>query len=136
MSIVFGTLAQEVDGKIQYVYPKTDAKIVEYDKSESVKDKLDALIDDINKINARITNIVENSEFGSGVMDNNITDELKNIRIPNYNLVSEDTTYDSAGNAVRGQFQEVLKLINNKVTAEYVDAAIENTIGIILQSDY
>lgn len=139
MAITYGTLAQEVDGKISYVYPKTDSKIVEYTESESVKDKLDALTEDIGKVNARVTNIVENTELGSGgggSVDSGIANELINIRIPNYNLVPEGTTYDTAGNAVRGQFQEVIKLLANKVTAEYVDTAIENSIGVILQSDY
>ena len=133
MAITYGTLAQEIDGKVHYIYPKTDAKIVEYKDSKSVKDELDLLNNEIEKVNARVTNISENIKIETGGLD---IEELMDIRIPNYNLVPEDTTYESAGNAVRGQLQEVIKLINNKVTAEYVDTAIENTIGLILQSDY
>ena len=133
MAITYGTLAQEIDGKVNYIYPKTDAKIVEYKDSKSVKDELDLLNNEIERIDARVTNISDNIKIETGGLN---IEELIDLRTPNYNLVPEDTQYESAGNAVRGQFQEVIKLINNKVTAEYVDTAIENTIGLILQSDY
>lgn len=53
MAINKATLAKEIDGTIEYIYPKTVADIVEYDNSEhsnvnivmSVQDKLDELHD-------------------------------------------------------------------------------------------
>ena len=52
MAITYGTLAQEVDGKIEYVYPKTTANMVEYDISQNVKEKIDSIDDALdNKVN-------------------------------------------------------------------------------------
>jgi hypothetical protein len=41
MSIVKGTLATEVDDKVQYVYPKTLGTLVEYDDTQNIKEKID-----------------------------------------------------------------------------------------------
>ena len=65
MAITRGTLAQEVDGKVEYIYPKTDASIVEYSASQSVKDKLDELDKNIAEINDRITNIASAIQYSS-----------------------------------------------------------------------
>ena len=37
MSFIYATLAKEVDGQVEYVYPKTTAEIIEFDSSDSVK---------------------------------------------------------------------------------------------------
>ena len=44
MAITYGTLAQEVDGKVDYIYPKTSATMVEYNTSESVEDKINNMV--------------------------------------------------------------------------------------------
>ena len=41
MSIIKGTLAKNNDGVVDYIYPKTQAELVEYEDGVSVKDKLD-----------------------------------------------------------------------------------------------
>jgi hypothetical protein len=51
MSINRGTLAQNKDGFVQYIYPKTEADLVEYDKEKSVKDKIDSMDKVIEKLN-------------------------------------------------------------------------------------
>ena len=51
MSIERGTLAKNVDGVIKYVYPKTEAALVEYDQDNSVKDKIEVMDDNLNTIN-------------------------------------------------------------------------------------
>ena len=38
-----GTIAKEIDGVLEYIYPKTTSDIVEYTSEQSVKDKLDEL---------------------------------------------------------------------------------------------
>ena len=61
MAINKATLAKEVDGKIEYIYPKTTADMVEYTSSQTVKDKLDALTTEDARIDGRISNIVTNA---------------------------------------------------------------------------
>ena len=122
MAIICATLAHEVDGKVEYIYPKTIAEIVEYDDSDSVKSKIEKLDQDIVDANTRITNVVKNIEDGTLGANN---DELVNIRIPNYNVVPEGTTYESAGDAVRGQFDEVIKAV------EEVKSQVEKNATLI-----
>lgn len=110
MSITYGTLAQEVDGKVGYIYPKTDAVIVEYSVSESVKDKIKSIDNDIIEVNERISNMVKGIQYGSIGTKNDA--ELIDIRVPNYNLVSKDATYSSAGDAIRSQFEVLFSMIN------------------------
>lgn len=43
ITVNHATLARQVDGEIQYIYPKTTAELVEYDSSQSVKDKIDSI---------------------------------------------------------------------------------------------
>ena len=43
MAINKGVLAKDVDGAIEYIYPKTSADIVKYDNNNSVKATLDTL---------------------------------------------------------------------------------------------
>ena len=38
------TLARQVNGEIEYIYPKTYADLVEYDSSQNIKEKIDELI--------------------------------------------------------------------------------------------
>ena len=40
MAINYATLAKEIDGVIEYIYPKTVADLVEFNPTQSVKDKL------------------------------------------------------------------------------------------------
>jgi len=58
MAINKATLAKEIDGKIEYVYPKTTSDMVEYTPSQTVKEKLDNLTLEDIRINERIDNIV------------------------------------------------------------------------------
>ena len=49
MAINKATIVKEVDGTIEYIYPKTTADIVEYTTDVSVKDKLDELSNSIEE---------------------------------------------------------------------------------------
>ena len=59
MSVEYGTLAKEVDGKVVYIYPKTLAELVEYSLTESVKDRLDAIIKEIDEMNTKFIQLIE-----------------------------------------------------------------------------
>jgi len=48
--ISYATLAKEIDGIINYIYPRTDSTLVEYTDSQNVKEKLDELTEEIKNI--------------------------------------------------------------------------------------
>lgn len=111
MAITIGTLAQEVDGKVEYIYPKTIAEAVEYNPEESVKERIENINKDISEVNARITTIASGIDYGS--LGNKNDAELFDIRTPSYNVVAEGTTYTSAGEAIRGQLEILIELIGS-----------------------
>jgi hypothetical protein len=41
------TLARQVNGEIEYIYPKTDSSLVAYDDTQNIKQKIDSIISDI-----------------------------------------------------------------------------------------
>lgn len=106
MSITYVTLAREVDGKVEYVYPKTTASIVEYDKHTSIRNKIDKINKDIAEIDTRIDSIAEAMSFDE------TKEELLDIRVPSYNIITDGTTYESAGDSVRGQLDAVIRLVD------------------------
>ena len=123
MATTVGTLAQEVDDKIEYIYPKTLASVVEYDESDSVKDKIQKMDKNMADVNTRINNIAKGIKFGSLGTHNDA--ELIDIRTPNYNIAPDGIIYDSAGEAIRSQFEEVIKIINEmKSDIEYIKQKI------------
>lgn len=65
MAITYATLAREIDGKVEYIYPKTIASLVEYDTVDSVKTKIDKLEQAIVDVDDRITNVVQNIQDGT-----------------------------------------------------------------------
>ena len=125
MAVTHATLAQEVDGKVEYIYPKTVASIVEYDENDSVKTKIEKIDKNIGGINDRITNILKYGDLGEANFE-----ELVDARIPNYNLVPEDTTYETVGDAIRGQLEEIVKLFNNvALDIEYIKKYLGNWVS-------
>jgi hypothetical protein len=111
MAITKATLAQETNGKVEYVYPKTTADIVELNSEESVRDKFDNIDNMIKEANIRIDNIATGIEYGSIGTKNDT--ELFDIRIQNFNVVPNTVEYRSAGEAIRGQFQALVDMIND-----------------------
>ena len=57
MAINKGTIAKEINGVVEYIYPKTSADIVEYSSTQSVKNKLDSLGTSIQTNITNITNL-------------------------------------------------------------------------------
>lgn len=101
MAINKATLAKEINGVIEYIYPKTTADMVEYDLSYSVAEKIDIMANDITGVNNRVTTLAVG--VGAGTISSQNDAELIDIRNPNAGVVGADTTYNSAGDAVRGQ---------------------------------
>lgn len=107
------TLAKEVDGKVEYVYPKTTADLVEYDSDQSVEQKIQSIDKDITAVNSRVTTLATGVNEGSLSTTNDA--ELLDIRNPNTDVVGTDVTYTSAGEAVRGQIGALSDEIANTV---------------------
>lgn len=70
MAITKATLAKEVDGTVEYIYPKTTSDMVEYTPAQTVKDKLDALTAEDMRIDARVDSIITSE----GVSDIEVID--------------------------------------------------------------
>lgn len=111
MSVIRGTLGQEKNDKVQYIYPKTLSELVEYDSTQNVKEKINTIDKNIEDIVKRVDNISSGISYGS--LDTKNDAELFDIRIPNYNVIPEGTTYNSAGNAIRSQFEALFDIIND-----------------------
>ena len=87
MAINKGTIAKEINGVVEYVYPKTSADVVEYSPTQSVKNKLDSLGTNIQTNITNTTNlstIIGDSTSGL-VKDVN---DLKNV-IENFGLATD-----------------------------------------------
>ena len=97
MGINKGTLAKEVNGTIEYIYPKTSADMVEYTTGVSVQNKISELISTINNINASQTNLILNATNG----DNSA--ELVQLRKSAFGT----TVYDTASAAVGAMIKKV-----------------------------
>ena len=93
MAITTATLAQETDGVVEYIYPKTIADIVEYDTTQNVKEKIESLDANITATNTRIES-VENikDDFTSDTEDikNRLStlETIINTLQANYNTMS------------------------------------------------
>ena len=87
MAINKGTIAKEINGVVEYVYPKTSADVVEYSPTQSVKNKLDSLG---TNIQTNITNTTNLStiigDSASGLVKD--VNDLKNV-IENFGLATD-----------------------------------------------
>lgn len=64
MGINKGTLAREVNGTIEYIYPKTSADMVEYTTGVSAQNKISELISTTDNIDERVNNLILNATNG------------------------------------------------------------------------
>lgn len=110
MAINKATLAKEVDGVIEYIYPKTSGDIVVYDDTHSVSAMISALVN--NKID---------KEDGKGLSTNDFTNELysklNSIESGANNVVVDTALSSTSTNAIQ-----------NKVVYERV-TALTNTVS-------
>ena len=113
MAINKATLAKEVDGKIEYIYPKTTADLVEYTAEQTVEQKIQSIDQDITAVNKRVTTLA--TGVSSGSVSTTSDAELFDIRNPNRDVVGNDVEYYSAGEAVRGQIGALSDEIANTV---------------------
>jgi hypothetical protein len=112
-SVNKATLAKEVDGVVEYIYPKTTADMVEYSDTQTVEDKLKSIDEDVVAVNKRVSTLATGISDGSLSTSNDA--ELIDIRNPNTDVVGTDVTYGSAGDAVRGQIGTLSDEIANTI---------------------
>lgn len=82
MAINKGTIAKEINGVVEYVYPKTSADVVEYSSTQSVKNKLDSLGTNIQTNITNTTNlstVIGDSTSGLVKDVNDLKDVIENL---------------------------------------------------------
>lgn len=82
MAINKGTIAKEINGVVEYIYPKTSADVVEYSSTQSVKNKLDSLGTSIQTNITNITNlstVIGDSTSGLVKDVNDLKDVIENL---------------------------------------------------------
>ena len=96
MAINKATLAKEIDGVIEYIYPKTSADIVVYDETHSVA----AMIE--NLVNGK-----QSVEEGKGLSTNDFTDDLKtkldNIDVGATKVIVDSDLSKTSENAIQNK---------------------------------
>ena len=108
MAINKATLAKEIDGVIEYIYPKTSADIVVYDDTHSVAAAIHAL--ENNKVD---------KEDGKGLSSNDFTDNLRS-KLEGVDSGANKTIIDSALSSASNN------AISNKVVKAALDEKEEN----------
>ena len=107
MAINKGTLAKEVNGVIEYIYPKTTSEIVEYTPTQSVKDKLDSLDSSASSLSTNINNKLDKTLKGAsnGLAELDSNGKVPSSQLPSYvddviegYLINSKFYSDSSGN--------------------------------------
>ena len=92
MAINKATLAKEIDGVIEYIYPKTSADIVVYDENYSVGAMLD-----------KLDNTKVDKVSGKGLSTNDFTNEYKNRLDSFENYVIDDALSSNSRNPLENR---------------------------------
>jgi hypothetical protein len=113
MAINKATLAKEIDGVIEYIYPKTSADIVVYDETHSVA----AMIE--NLVNGK-----QSVEEGKGLSTNDFTDDLK-TKLDNIDVGATKVIVDSALSKTSEN------AIQNKAVSSVLGASSASDLAVI-----
>ena len=97
MAINKGTLAKEVNGTIEYIYPKTSADIVEYSTGVSAQNKISELSQQTANLNTRVNNMIINAVSGEN------SPELVDMRQSAFG----SKVYDLASEAVKENIRKL-----------------------------
>lgn len=120
MAINKATLAKEIDGVIEYIYPKTSADIVVYDETHSVAAMIDKLV-----------NGKQDVEEGKGLSTNDFTNELKakldGIDAEASKVIVDDALSTTSENAIQNKV--IARIIgNNDISSVYNSATITDAL--------
>ena len=129
MAVNNGTLGQEVDGIVEYLYPKTSAELVEYDTDQSIKDKINDIDTNIEDINNRITTITdflngyENSEDQSDIIIDSALDILSTNPVQN-KVITEELNKKASIQYVNDEISKINTgegIVNNTSSLKFIN---------------
>lgn len=150
-----GTIAKEIDGVLEYIYPKTTSDIVEYTSEQSVKDKLDELdtitynntttvstlfekigdessgiIKDIKDLEDSVTDVNLATTESAGLMSKEDKIKLDGIAEGANKVIVDDALSSESTNPVQNKV--VTEALNNKSSINHIHTTVN---GHTVESD-
>lgn len=130
--INYATLGKEVDGIIEYIYPKTSANMVEYTSEMTVEQKIQLIDNDILDIFNKTTDIINDFHKGTyyeKISVNNeelyISNEPLSVKVTIADLVKDDFDLLSI-KLTQLIFDSKIGAVN--LSAEYTDSTINKNV--------
>ncbi len=147
MAINKGTIAKEINGVVEYVYPKTSADVVEYSPTQSVKNKLDSLgtniqtnitnttnlstiigdsasglVKDVNDLKNVIENLGLATDSKDGLMSSEDKTKLDGIESGANNIIIDSELDTSSTNPVQNKV--ITEALNNKANTNHIHTTV------------
>lgn len=147
MAINKGTIAKEINGVVEYVYPKTSADVVEYSPTQSVKNKLDSLgtniqtnitnttnlstiigdsasglVKDVNDLKNVIENFGLATDSKDGLMSSEDKTKLDGIESGANNIIIDSELDTSSTNPVQNKV--ITEALNNKANTNHIHTTV------------
>lgn len=147
MAINKGTIAKEINGVVEYVYPKTSADVVEYSPTQSVKNKLDSLganiqtnitnttnlstiigdsasglVKDVNDLKNVIENFGLATDSKDGLMSSEDKTKLDGIESGANNIIIDSELDTSSTNPVQNKV--ITEALNNKANINHIHTTV------------
>lgn len=147
MAINKGTIAKEINGVVEYVYPKTSADVVEYSPTQSVKNKLDSLgtniqtnitnttnlstiigdsasglVKDINDLKNVIENLGLATDSKDGLMSSEDKTKLDGIESGANNIIIDSELDTNSTNPVQNKV--ITEALNNKANTNHIHTTV------------
>ena len=147
MAINKGTIAKEINGVVEYIYPKTSADVVEYSSTQSVKNKLDSLgtsiqtnitnitnlstvigdstsglVKDVNDLKNVIENLGSATESEGGLMSSEDKAKLDGIESGANNIIIDSQLDINSTNPVQNKV--ITEALNNKADTNHTHTTV------------
>ena len=147
MAINKGTIAKEINGVVEYIYPKTSADVVEYSSTQSVKNKLDSLgtsiqtnitnitnlstvigdstsglVKDVNDLKNVIENLGSATESEGGLMSSEDKAKLDGIESGANNIIIDSQLDINSTNPVQNKV--ITEALNNKADTDHTHTTV------------
>lgn len=71
VTINHATLARQVNGEIEYIYPKTNAELVEYDENQNIKEKIDSIASSAENIDGKLDKPTDSNGTNGQILASN-----------------------------------------------------------------
>ena len=147
MAINKGTIAKEINGVVEYIYPKTSADVVEYSSTQSVKNKLDSLgtsiqtnitnttnlstvigdstsglVKDVNDLKNVIENLGSATESEGGLMSSEDKAKLDGIESGANNIIIDSQLDINSTNPVQNKV--ITEALNTKADTNHTHTTV------------